>query len=102
MHRRAELEDFLVSKLNQGQLLDVLHGGFDKLLTGSLSAFFEWLQTSEQTVNKVLEQCAAIMWVQHIAGSAKFHGVRMKGLEERRKQELGCRYWDIAKLDLRH
>ncbi|CBI25048.3 unnamed protein product, partial [Vitis vinifera] len=46
VHRRAALEDLLVSKLNQGQLLDVLHGGFDKLLTGSLSAFFEWLQTS--------------------------------------------------------
>lgn len=102
VHRRAALEDLLVSKLNQGQLLDVLHGGFDKLLTGSLSAFFEWLQTSEQIVNKVLEQCAAIMWVQHIAGSAKFHGVRMKGLEERRKRELGRRSRDIAKLDLRH
>ncbi|KAJ9696044.1 hypothetical protein PVL29_008348 [Vitis rotundifolia] len=102
VHRRAALEDLLVSKPNQGQLLDVLHGGFDKLLTGSLSAFFEWLQTSEQIVNKVLEQCAAIMWVQHIAGSAKFHGVRMKGLEERRKRELGRRSRDIAKLDLRH
>ena len=43
VHRRAALEDLLVSKLNRGQLLDVLHGGFDKLLTGSLSAFFEWL-----------------------------------------------------------
>ena len=102
VHRRAALEDLLVSKLNQGQNLDVLHGGFDKLLTGSLSAFFEWLQTSEQMVNKVLEQCAAIMWVQHIAGSSKFHGVRMKGLEERRKRELGRRSRDIAKLDLKH
>lgn len=102
VHRRAALEDLLVSKPNQGQHLDVLHGGFDTLLTGSLSAFFEWLQTSEQAVNKVLEHCAAIMWVQHISGSAKFHGVRMKGLEERRKRELGRRSRDIAKLDLKH
>ena len=32
-HRRTALRDLLVSKSNQGQRLDVLHGGFDKLLT---------------------------------------------------------------------
>ncbi|XP_044502914.1 protein SPIRRIG-like isoform X3 [Mangifera indica] len=102
VHRRAAFEELLVSKPNQGQHLDVLHGGFDKLLTGSLSAFLEWLQNSEQTVNKVLEQCAAIMWGQYISGSAKFPGVRMKGMEGRRKKEMGRRSKDTAKLDLRH
>ncbi|XP_057964129.1 protein SPIRRIG-like [Malania oleifera] len=102
VHRRAALEDLLVSKPNQGQHLDVLHGGFDKLLTGSLLAFFEWLWSSEQIVNKVLEQCAAIMWVQFIAGSTKFPGVRIKGMEGRRKREMGRRSRDISKLDLRH
>lgn len=102
VHRRAALEDLLVSKPNQGQHMDVLHGGFDKLLTGSLSVFFDWLQNSEQIVNKVLEQCPAIMWVQYIAGSAKFPGVRMKGVEGRRKREMGRRSREISKLDLRH
>ncbi|GAV84359.1 WD40 domain-containing protein/Beach domain-containing protein [Cephalotus follicularis] len=101
VHRRAALEDLLVSKPNQGQHLDVLHGGFDKLLTGSLSAFYEWLQNSEQTVNKVLEQCAVIMWVQYIAGSSKFPGVRIKGMEGRRKREMGRKSRDISKLDIR-
>uniref|UniRef100_A0A5B6ZA74 Putative BEACH domain-containing protein lvsA n=1 Tax=Davidia involucrata TaxID=16924 RepID=A0A5B6ZA74_DAVIN len=102
VHRRAALEDLLVSKPNQGPHLDVLHGGFDKLLTGSLSAFFDWFQSSEQVVNKVLEQCAAIMWVQYIAGSAKFPGVRIKGMDSRRKREMGRRSRDTSKLDLRH
>ncbi|XP_022758291.1 protein SPIRRIG-like isoform X2 [Durio zibethinus] len=102
VHRRAALEDLLVSKPNQGQHLDVLHGGFDKLLTGSLSTFFDWLQSSEQMVNKVLEQCAAIMWVQYIAGSAKFPGVRIKGMEGRRKREMGRRSRDTSKFDLKH
>ncbi|XP_019441893.1 PREDICTED: protein SPIRRIG-like isoform X1 [Lupinus angustifolius] len=102
VHRRAALEDLLVSKPNQGQLLDVLHGGFDKLLTRSLSEFFEWYQNSEPTVNKVLEQCAGIMWVQYIAGSAKFPGVRIKGMEGRRKREMGRKSREAAKLDLRH
>ncbi|PKI63591.1 protein SPIRRIG [Punica granatum] len=102
VHRRAALEDMLVSKPNQGLHVDVLHGGFDKLLTGSLSAFFEWLQGSEQLVSKVLEQCAAIMWVQYIAGSAKFPGVRIKGMEGRRKKEMGRRNRETSRLDVRH
>lgn len=102
VHRRAALEEMLVSKQNQGPHLDLLHGGLDKLLTGSLPAFFEWLRSSEQLVNKVLEQCAAIMWVQYIAGSAKFPGVRIKGIDGRRKKEMGRRYRETSKLDLRH
>ncbi|KAK7277607.1 hypothetical protein RJT34_22622 [Clitoria ternatea] len=101
VHRRAALEDLLVSKPNQGKLLDVLHGGFDKLLTRNLSEFFEWYQNTEQ-VNKVLEQCAGIMWVQYITGSAKFPGVRIKGIESRRKKEMGRKSREAAKLDLRH
>ncbi|XP_022728112.1 protein SPIRRIG-like isoform X3 [Durio zibethinus] len=102
VHRRASLEDILVSKPNQGQHLDAMHGGFDKLLTDSLSAFFDWFQSSEQLVNKVLEQCAAIMWMQYIAGTAKFPGVRIKGMEGRRKREMGRRSRDTSKFDLKH
>ncbi|KAI4301193.1 hypothetical protein L6164_034497 [Bauhinia variegata] len=100
VHRRAALEDLLVSRPNQG--LDVLHGGFDKLLTGSLSEFLDWYQNTEQIVNKVLEQCAGVMWVQYIAGSAKFPGVRIKGMESHRKREMGRKSRETAKLDLRH
>ena len=102
VHRRAALEELLVSKPNQGHQLDVLHGGFDKLLTGSLPLFFEWFQSAEQMINKVLEHCAAIMWVQYIAGSAKFPGVRMKGMEDRRRKEMIRRSQDSSKVDLRH
>ncbi|XAR61158.1 hypothetical protein NMG60_11034785 [Bertholletia excelsa] len=102
VHRRASLEDLLVSRQNQGQHLDVLHGGFDRLLTGDLSDFFDWFHTSEQAVSKVLEQCAAIMWVQYIAGSAKFPGVRIKGMDDHRKREMGRKSRDTSKLDQKH
>ncbi|KAH1108454.1 hypothetical protein J1N35_012222 [Gossypium stocksii] len=102
VHRKASLEDLLVSKPNQGQHLDVLNGGFDKLVTGSLSAFFDWFQSSEHIVNKVVEQSAAVMWMQHIAVSAKFPGLRIKGIEGRRKREMGRRSRDTSRLDLKH
>ncbi|KAL7151485.1 hypothetical protein ABFS83_04G034300 [Erythranthe nasuta] len=102
VHRRPTLEEFFVSKPNQGPSLNILHGGFDKLLTGNLSGFFEWLHTSESIVNKVLEQCAAIMWVQYIAGSAKFPSVRIKGMDSRRKREIARKSRDISKLEQRH
>lgn len=102
VHRRAALEEFFVSKPNQGPSLDVLHGGFDKLLTGNLSGFFEWFHNAESLVTKVLEQCAAIMWVQYITGSVKFPGVRVKGMDSRRKRELGKKSRDTPKLEQRH
>ncbi|KAG8495142.1 hypothetical protein CXB51_013211 [Gossypium anomalum] len=102
VHRKSSLEDLLVSKPNKGQRLDVLHGGFDKLLTGNLSSFFDWLRTSEEMINKVLEQCAAIMWEQYVSGSAKFPGVRIKGMEGRRKREMGRRSRDTSKFEQKH
>ncbi|CAM0876176.1 unnamed protein product [Alopecurus aequalis] len=102
VHRRPSLEDLLVCKPNQGQQTDILHGGLDILLTGSTSTFFEWLQDSQQIISKVLDQCALIMWVQYITGSAKFPGVRIKGMEVRRKKEMGRKSREIVKLDARH
>ncbi|PPR99207.1 hypothetical protein GOBAR_AA21446 [Gossypium barbadense] len=102
VHRKSSLEDLLVSKPNKGQRLDVLHGGFDKLLTGNLSSFFDWLRTSEEMINKVLEQCATIMWEQYVSGSAKFPGVRIKGMEGRRKREMGRRSRDTSKFEQKH
>ncbi|XP_031487394.1 protein SPIRRIG-like isoform X2 [Nymphaea colorata] len=102
VHRRAALEELLVSKATHGQYLDVLHGGLDRLLTGSSLAFYDWLQASEQIVNKVLKQCAAIMWAQFVAGSAKFPGVRIKGIEMRRKREMVRRLQEVSKCELKH
>ncbi|KAE8685031.1 WD repeat and FYVE domain-containing protein 3-like isoform X2 [Hibiscus syriacus] len=102
VHRKASLEDLLVSKPYKGQRIDVLHGGFDKLLTGNLSAFFDWLWTSEDRVKMVLEQCAAIMWMQYISGYTKFPGVRIKGMDVRRKREMGRKSRDTSKVELKH
>ncbi|EPS69873.1 hypothetical protein M569_04889, partial [Genlisea aurea] len=103
VHRKAAFEEFFVSKPNQGPSLDVLHGGFDKLLSGATqSDFLEWFHSSEPTVNKVLEQCAAIMWVQYIAGSAKFPGVRIKSMDSRRKREMGRKSKDASRLGGKH
>ncbi|KAL1351549.1 hypothetical protein HN51_015458 [Arachis hypogaea] len=101
-HRRTALGDLLVVKPSLGQRLDVLHGGFDKLLTTGSSEFFEWYHNAKQIVNKVLEQCAAKMWVQYIAASAKFPGVKIKSMEGRRKREVGKKSREASKLDLRH
>uniref|UniRef100_A0A803LFL4 Uncharacterized protein n=1 Tax=Chenopodium quinoa TaxID=63459 RepID=A0A803LFL4_CHEQI len=99
VHRRGSFEDLLVSKSNR---LDVLRGGFDKLLTGSLSSFFEWLQSSQHTVNKVLEQGAGLMWVQSIAGSSKFPGIRIKSMESHRGNDLIKKSKELARSDVKH
>ncbi|KAL0845732.1 hypothetical protein Bca101_018978 [Brassica carinata] len=101
VHRKSAFEDLLVRKLHRGQTLDVLHGGFDRLLTGNLPEFFKWLESSEETVKKVLDHGAAVMWTQYIAGSAKFPEVRMKGMDGRRTREMGKRSRDMSKLDLK-
>ncbi|KAL1225121.1 BEACH domain-containing protein A2 [Cardamine amara subsp. amara] len=102
IHRKSAFEDLLVKKPRRGQNIDVLHGGFDRLLTGNLPEFSKWLEGSEQIINKVLEQGAAVMWIQYIAGSAKFPDVRMKGMDGRRTREMGRKSRDTSKLDLKH
>ncbi|KAJ9548207.1 hypothetical protein OSB04_020750 [Centaurea solstitialis] len=102
VNRKTAMEDLLVCKHNPGPVLDALHGGFDKLLTGSVPAFFEWLQTSELLVSKTLEQGAAVIWAQYVSGSAKFPGARIKGIDVRRKKEMARKLKDSRKLDQRH
>nr|GMD66858.1 protein SPIRRIG isoform X2 [Ipomoea batatas] len=102
VHRKAAFEDLLVYKPNRGITIDVLHGGFDKLLTGNLSAFFEWLPNFQLEVNKVLEQSAAAAWVQYISASKKFPGARIKGMDSRRKRDMGRKLKDCTKSDDRH
>eukprot|EP01018_Ginkgo_biloba_P003963 Gb_31352 [translate_table: standard] len=102
LNRRAALEELLVSKPSQGRSLDLMHGGFDKLLENNLTSFYEWLYASKQNICKVLEQCAAIMWMQYISGATKFPGVRIKGMEARRKREMVRRSRESTKVDSRH
>ncbi|KAH9318302.1 hypothetical protein KI387_020071, partial [Taxus chinensis] len=102
LYRSTALEELLVSKPNQGQSLDVLHGGFDKLLGNNLTDFYQWLHSSKQSICRVLEQCASIMWMQYAAGAAKFPGVRTKGMEARRKREIIRRSRERTKVDSRH
>ncbi|KAL2540599.1 Beige/BEACH domain [Abeliophyllum distichum] len=52
VHRRATLEDLLVSKPNQGPTLDVLLGGFDKLSTGLC-----WNRLSIKCWNNMIPLC---------------------------------------------
>lgn len=101
LHRKNTLEELLASKSNQGQHLNVLHGGFDKLLTETSGTFLEWLQKSEEFVNIVLDQSAALIWGQYIVGSEKFPSNRIKVMENRRKRELERKYRDNLKLDSR-
>ncbi|KAI9119166.1 hypothetical protein K1719_009841 [Acacia pycnantha] len=43
-----------------------------------------------------------VLQLLYIAGSAKFPGVRIKGMEGRRKKEMGRKSREAAKLDLKH
>ncbi|XP_078429563.1 BEACH-DOMAIN HOMOLOG A1 isoform X2 [Wolffia australiana] len=103
-HRLQAMEDLLVSKAHQGpQNMDLVRGGFDQLLVkGGTSQFFDWFQDSKQTISNVLDQCASIMWTQYVAGASKFPGIRVKGMDTRRKKELGKKLRDNSKLESRH
>ncbi|KAL9243041.1 hypothetical protein vseg_016980 [Gypsophila vaccaria] len=99
VYRRAALEDLLVSRSNH---MNVLHGGFDKLLTGSLSSFLKWFQNSEQIVNKVLEHSAGLMWMQSITRAAKFPGIRIKSMQNHRGAEMIKKSKELAELEVKH
>ncbi|KAJ3673307.1 hypothetical protein LUZ60_006681 [Juncus effusus] len=103
LHRRQMLEEMLVGRPDQGGVVhDVLRGGFDKLLTGSSSMFFDWFHLSEHIVNKILENCATLMWRNWVNSSAKFPGVRLKGIDVRRRKEMARRSKEWLKLDEKH
>ena len=104
LNRQQAMEELLVSKANQGSsYLDIFHGGFDQLLNkGSVSLFFDWFYESEETIKKVLDQCVSINWAQYITGASKFPGIRIKGMESRRKKEMGRKLKDNSRLDSRH
>ncbi|KAL9227541.1 hypothetical protein vseg_003219 [Gypsophila vaccaria] len=99
VHRRATFEELLVSKPNR---MDILHGGFDKLLTGNLSSFLEWFQNSEETINKILEHNAGQFWGQSIMSASKFPEMRIRSMENLRGTEMIKKSKELAKLEAKH
>lgn len=80
----------------------MLHGGFNLLLTTGVKDFYAWIQDSHDTVRKVLEQHAAGVWKEFVAGASRFPGVRIKTLEGRRKKEMTRRSRKNAEIDSIH
>ncbi|KAH7423408.1 hypothetical protein KP509_12G054200 [Ceratopteris richardii] len=100
--QKSVLEELLVVRPNQGDAMDVLHGGLDKVLMNDLAQFYVWFRNSKEVISKVLEQCGSIMWMKYVANAAKFPGIRMKLGESRRKREMSRRFRDISKVEDRH
>ncbi|XP_073395858.1 protein SPIRRIG [Physcomitrium patens] len=102
-YRSSALEDILIWRGTQGALnVDVLHNGFNLLLTVGSKAFYEWIEDNYEKVRKVLEQRAAVVWKEYVQGASRFPGVRIKPLEGRRKREMTRRSRDISKIDHSH
>ncbi|KAH9602753.1 hypothetical protein KSS87_023041 [Heliosperma pusillum] len=99
-HCRASLEEILISKPNQEKHMDILNGGFDKLLTENVSNFMEWFQNSEHDIKQVLQKSAGIRWSKYIEESTKFPAERLALSEDNRTLRLGKKVEDAAKLDL--
>lgn len=102
LYRHAALEELLSANSYQGQYLNVLDGGFDKLITRNASAFFDWFNASKEIIDKALEHCAALMWTQYIGGSSKFLSVRKKGMEDRLDKHRGVKSQEASNSYSRH
>ena len=90
--------------LLQGAMsIDVLHNGFNLLLTHGFKDFYAWIEDAwESKVKKVLEQRAHLVWKEYVQGASRFSGVRIKPLEGRRKREMTRRVKEISKIDHSH
>lgn len=94
---------FCVRNSMQGAMnVDVLHNGFNLLLTVGFKDFYAWIEDSWDTVRKVLEQRAAIVWKEYVQGASRFPAVRIKPLEGRRKMQMTRRLREITKIDHSH
>jgi hypothetical protein len=89
--------------LQGGMSVDVLHNGFNLLLTHGYKDFYAWIEDAwDSQVKKVLEQRAAIVWKEYVQGASRFSGVRIKPLEGRRKREMTRRSREASKIDHSH
>ncbi|KAG0572031.1 hypothetical protein KC19_VG063500 [Ceratodon purpureus] len=102
-HRSSALEDVLITRnIQGGVLMDVLHGGFDRLLTAETNEFYKWLEENWATVQRVLEQRASTVWRDYVSGASRFPAIRIKSLEARRLREMSRRTRERSKMDTRH
>ncbi|XP_021770284.1 protein SPIRRIG-like [Chenopodium quinoa] len=99
VHCRASLEDVLISKTDHNKPLDVLNGGFDKLLTENSSTFIMWFQSSEHDVKHVLQQFASVRWSKFITESEKFRREKFESLEDHWTAKMWRKTEHTTKLD---
>jgi Glu-tRNA(Gln) amidotransferase subunit E-like FAD-binding protein len=83
-------------------MLDVLHGGFDRLLTAGVQEFYKWLNDSREAVQRVLEQRASTVWREYVSAASRFPTIRIKTMEVRRRREMSRRTRERSKMDTRH
>ncbi|KAJ7563203.1 hypothetical protein O6H91_03G100400 [Diphasiastrum complanatum] len=102
IHRKDALEEVLVYRPNQGQAVDIVNGGFSKLISSNVIGFFTWFDDNQGVVQQVIEQRASIVWRELIAGATRFRDVRVKAMESRRKREMHRRTREVLKLQDRH
>lgn len=82
--------------------MDVIHGGFDHLLTAGVRDFYHWLEENWETVQRVLEQRAAGIWRDYVSGAVRLPTIRIKSMEGRRKREMSRRSREHSKMDTKH
>ena len=71
--------------------MDILHGGFDRLVTARIQDFFKWLEDSWETIQRVLEQRASSVWRDYVYGASHFPAVRIKSMEGRQRRKMSRR-----------
>lgn len=83
-------------------MVDILHGGFDLLLTAGVQDFNIWLNESRAEIQKVLDQRAATVWREYVSAASRFPAIRIKSMDGRRRREMSRRTRDRTRMDTRH
>ncbi|BBN02508.1 WD repeat and FYVE domain-containing protein 3 [Marchantia polymorpha subsp. ruderalis] len=101
LYRGPSVEEVLVVKGGQGEHLDVVHGGFNKLSVSERD-FRVWVEDAQDLIRRTLEQRAKPTWKEYVAAAGRFPAVKIKALETRRKREMGRRLREMSKSHTRH
>lgn len=102
VHCRASLETVLITKPTSERNLDVLNGGFDKLLTENVPSFMYWFQSSQRDIKQVLQQNAQVKWSGYIEASRRFKGERLKLLEDHRRGKMASKLEEAERRNIRY
>ncbi|KAL3696042.1 hypothetical protein R1sor_010118 [Riccia sorocarpa] len=100
-YRGPSLEEILVFRGNQGEVLDVMHGGFNRLSSSEMD-FRIWAEDAQDLIRRTLDQRARPVWKAYLASAGRFPAVKVKALESRRKREMDRRNSQMTKSLLRH